>query len=159
MQLLRVSKKQLKEYVVLMVNSQKGKCAVCGEPFTARDGHVVDHCHFTGRLRGAIHRSCNGAEGAVLTMATRIDRNDEGVRYLVKLGDRVANGVALSRHDLKILSMARRCHSGVSPRVFIVGLAKYYVLYAAPKHNLIHPSHHLEFERHEGIPKEKRNWR
>ena len=35
------------------------KCWICNEKFTTDDVKVRDHCHFTGRYRGAAHRICN----------------------------------------------------------------------------------------------------
>ena len=37
------------------------KCWICNEKFTNdfKNGKVRDHCHFTGRYRGAAHNSCN----------------------------------------------------------------------------------------------------
>lgn len=156
--LARVNRKQLSEYVVLMVNKQKGKCAVCGNPFTARDDHVVDHCHYTGALRGALHRSCNAAEGSVLTMAERVSKGN-GTRYIIRVAEKIRKGKDLTKVEQRLVALAKRCHSGVNNRVYLVGLARYYIEYAKPRHNLIHPSHHLKFERHDGIPMDKRNWR
>ncbi|XP_067211748.1 uncharacterized protein [Linepithema humile] len=34
-------------------------CHVCEKPLTADDTRVRDHCHLTGRYRGAAHSSCN----------------------------------------------------------------------------------------------------
>ena len=34
------------------------KCWICNEEFND-DVKVRDHCHFTGRYRGAAHNSCN----------------------------------------------------------------------------------------------------
>ena len=35
------------------------KCWICNEKFIINDVKVRDHCHFTGRYRGAAHNSCN----------------------------------------------------------------------------------------------------
>ena len=35
------------------------KCHICFKPFTIKDPKVRDHCHYTGRCRGAAHRNCN----------------------------------------------------------------------------------------------------
>ena len=35
------------------------KCHICFEDFFPKDIKVRDHCHYTGRYRGAAHSSCN----------------------------------------------------------------------------------------------------
>ena len=37
------------------------KCWICNEKFVddVENYNVRDHCHFTGRLRGAAHKKCN----------------------------------------------------------------------------------------------------
>ena len=35
------------------------KCWMCNKEFNDEDNEVRDHCHFTGRYRGAAHNSCN----------------------------------------------------------------------------------------------------
>ena len=35
------------------------KCWICKEVFKINNKKVRDHCHFTGRYRGAAHNSCN----------------------------------------------------------------------------------------------------
>ena len=35
------------------------KCWICNKEFEEGDKKVRDHCHFTGRYRGAAHNSCN----------------------------------------------------------------------------------------------------
>ena len=35
------------------------KCWICEEEFNDDDKKVRDHCHFTGRYRGAAHNKCN----------------------------------------------------------------------------------------------------
>ena len=35
------------------------KCHMCFGPFTRKNPEVRDHCHYSGRYRGAAHRNCN----------------------------------------------------------------------------------------------------
>ena len=34
-------------------------CHICEVKFDGSDNKVIDHDHFTGKYRGAVHRSCN----------------------------------------------------------------------------------------------------
>lgn len=60
-----------------LAKDQGGVCPLCHEPLdfsikgVTGDSVVVDHCHITGRIRGALHRSCNGGEGKVASAAGR----------------------------------------------------------------------------------------
>ena len=157
MALVRVGKKVIKEYTELMRGTQDNKCAVCHEPFTFKDNAVLDHCHFTGHLRAVLHRSCNSAEGRVLSMAEKIS-GGKGVPYLVHIAKKVYASITLTALDTKVVNACARGHSGVSGRTYIVGLATYYIRYEIPKHSLIHPSHHLPFER-KGVKGVNKNWR
>ena len=39
---------------------RKSKCCwICGDAFSKEDKKVRDHCHYTGKFRGAAHNSCN----------------------------------------------------------------------------------------------------
>src|SRR5699024_1755463 len=38
---------------------QSTKCHFCNNKFTENDQKVRDHCHITGKFRGAAHNSCN----------------------------------------------------------------------------------------------------
>ncbi len=69
-----------------LVKRQLNKCAICGKPFTRRDDSVVDHCHETGYIRGALHRSCNQAEGRVKTKARLGHKGVSAYEYLIGLG-------------------------------------------------------------------------
>lgn len=44
-----------------MLDSQGGKCAICGadRPGKAHKNFAVDHCHATGRVRGLLCVRCN----------------------------------------------------------------------------------------------------
>ena len=39
-------------------NKQK-ICYICKKEFEIRDHKVRDHCHYTGKYRGAAHNICN----------------------------------------------------------------------------------------------------
>lgn len=52
-----------------LVKRQGGKCEICQKPFTQKDKPVLDHCHTSGFIRGALHNSCNGAEGKIKAKA------------------------------------------------------------------------------------------
>lgn len=69
-----------------LVKRQGNKCAVCGKPFTPRDRAVLDHCHDTGFIRGALHNSCNGAEGRVKTKARLGHKGISSADYIIGLG-------------------------------------------------------------------------
>ena len=69
-----------------LIKKQRGRCAVCGLPFTNRDGAVLDHCHDTGYIRGALHRSCNQAEGRVKTKARLGHKGVSAANYIIGLG-------------------------------------------------------------------------
>lgn len=69
-----------------LVKKQGGKCAVCNEPFTKRDGPCVDHCHNTGYIRGALHRSCNQAEGRIKSKANLGHKGVSSPDYVIGLG-------------------------------------------------------------------------
>ena len=38
---------------------QATHCSICGKKFQPEDEKVRDHCHFTGKYRGAAHVTCN----------------------------------------------------------------------------------------------------
>ena len=35
------------------------KCHICGEKYTDKDVHIIDHCHITGKFRGSALQECN----------------------------------------------------------------------------------------------------
>ena len=69
-----------------LLAKQGKKCEVCGNPFTPRDYPVLDHDHTTGYIRGALHNSCNGAEGRVKTKAHLGHKGVSADDYLIGLG-------------------------------------------------------------------------
>ncbi len=77
---------EVKSVLDQLVGKQGKKCAVCGKPFTPRDRPVLDHCHTTGFIRGALHNSCNGAEGRVKTKAMLGHKGVSSADYIIGLG-------------------------------------------------------------------------
>lgn len=77
MTLRRITRGQIRSVAMKLAKEQGGVCLLCGGAldFSIKgakgDSVVVDHCHITGRIRGALHRSCNGGEGKVASAAGR----------------------------------------------------------------------------------------
>ena len=44
---------------------QGNKCLICKKPFSSSKPSVIDHCHDTGVIRGALHSGCNTSLGIV----------------------------------------------------------------------------------------------
>ena len=69
MALRKITRGQLRAVGMQLAKAQGGVCPLCKKEldFTIKgnkgDGVVIDHDHITGRIRGALHRSCNGGEG------------------------------------------------------------------------------------------------
>jgi hypothetical protein len=59
------------------LKSAAGMCEWCGEPFGPK-GHVVEHDHTTGALRGLVCHPCNVIEG-------HLRSRDHGEKLLAKL--------------------------------------------------------------------------
>lgn len=76
MTLRKISRAQLRNWTILQLRSQDGRCRLCGEPIDTsvqgrKSDYVADHDHETGEIRGILHRSCNAAEGKVANAAGR----------------------------------------------------------------------------------------
>ena len=65
---------------------QGNKCAICGHPFSVRDGPALDHDHKTGVIRGVLHLSCNQAEGRIKSKASLGHRGISPEKYTIGLG-------------------------------------------------------------------------
>ena len=80
----------LEEYAQI-IETQQGKCAICGVLFTANPSGVrntlkptfprIDHDHVTGRIRGVLCFHCNAALGHV---RDNVDVIANMIRYLTR---------------------------------------------------------------------------
>ena len=86
MSIRKLKASQVEDVRKQLVAKQRGLCAICARPFTKKDGDVLDHDHTTGFIRGAIHRSCNGVEGRVKTLAYRSHTGVSPEDYIIGLG-------------------------------------------------------------------------
>lgn len=73
MQPRKLTRSQLRPLGMRMLQEQGGVCSLCGKPvdLSIKGEMVIDHDHETGQVRGALHRSCNAAEGKVANAAGR----------------------------------------------------------------------------------------
>lgn len=82
----RLKPTQVPDVLKKIVARQNHVCAVCGHAFTKRDYAVLDHDHDTGFIRGALHNSCNGAEGRIKSKARLGHKGVDAYDYLIGLG-------------------------------------------------------------------------
>ena len=73
MAIRKIARGQLRNVALKMLAEQGGVCPLCQKPIDPNEkgSMVVDHCHVTGRIRGALHRSCNSGEGKVFNAVGR----------------------------------------------------------------------------------------
>lgn len=81
------SQKYYADYDALF-EKQDGKCGICGEPETIKDGRngkrkklALDHCHSSGKLRGLLCTGCNTGLGCFADDRTRLSA---AITYLDK---------------------------------------------------------------------------
>jgi len=67
-----------------ILQAQGHRCAIC-QTTLPNDGAVLDHCHTTGAIRGALCRNCNGIEGKVHNLARRAKRKYTPTWWLGRL--------------------------------------------------------------------------
>jgi hypothetical protein len=75
---------EIKAFREKQIKKQKGICPLCKEELLPKDA-TLDHCHETGHVRQALHRSCNSAEGRILMWAGRRSRGDSAPDFLRNL--------------------------------------------------------------------------
>lgn len=74
---MRLTAKTLAVWRQDAVAQQGGKCKLCGLPFRTTDPAVADHDHRTGKMRGALHRSCNSMLGHIENNRARYGLRDD----------------------------------------------------------------------------------
>lgn len=74
----------IKELREKQVRKQRHICPLCKEPMTYEEA-TLDHCHTTGHIRQALHRSCNSAEGRILHWAGVRSRGDDPLFFIQNL--------------------------------------------------------------------------
>lgn len=69
----KLTRSQIRPTAMKLLKDQGGVCALCGHTIdlSIKGELVLDHDHETGLVRGALHRSCNAAEGKVANAAGR----------------------------------------------------------------------------------------
>lgn len=74
----KIMRSQVRQVALKLYKQQGSVCALCGLPIDLKiKGELVlDHDHKTGQIRGALHRSCNAAEGKVANAAGRWGSKD-----------------------------------------------------------------------------------
>ena len=80
----KLKSKDIKEYRESLIRKQRGVCPLCKEELLPEDS-TLDHCHQTGHVRQALHRSCNSAEGRILQWAGRRSRGEDPIEFLKNL--------------------------------------------------------------------------
>ncbi|BAS69541.1 putative DNA endonuclease VII [Pectobacterium phage PPWS1] len=87
----KLARSQVRPTAMRLLQQQGGVCPLCGNPvdLTEKGALVLDHDHETGQVRGALHRSCNSAEGKVANAAGRWGaksmRYDDIIPFLERL--------------------------------------------------------------------------
>lgn len=83
---MQLTTNKIKPYREKRLEEQGGICPLCG--LEIEDGQAtLDHCHDSGHVRQVLHRSCNGAEGRILSWAGQRSKGDNPVEFLHNLLD------------------------------------------------------------------------
>lgn len=72
---MKLKQKQIKQYREHLIKLQQNQCPLCQSELLPEDA-VLDHDHETGHIRFALHRSCNSAEGRIVSWAKRSRAQD-----------------------------------------------------------------------------------
>lgn len=80
----KLKTQEIKLWRERFVKKQGYICPLCKEHLKVEDA-VLDHCHDTGHIRCALHRSCNSAEGRVKEWAGKRSRGTDPDLWLRNL--------------------------------------------------------------------------
>lgn len=83
METSRLKHSDIKKYRERLLKQQRYKCPLCQQELLPEDA-VLDHDHETGHVRRVLHRSCNQAEGRILSWAKR-SRSDNPKQFVKNL--------------------------------------------------------------------------
>ena len=72
---MRLKTSEIKEYREKLLKEQKYICPLCNTRIAKHEA-TLDHSHSTGKIRQVLHRSCNQAEGRILSWAKRSRSNN-----------------------------------------------------------------------------------
>jgi len=72
---MRLKPKEIKQYRLKLLRQQQYMCPLCDTNILPHEA-TLDHDHGTGRVRRVLHRSCNQAEGRILSWIKRSRSQD-----------------------------------------------------------------------------------
>lgn len=72
---MRIKQSEIKLYREKLLKEQGYICPLCKTKITKQEA-TLDHDHETGKIRQVLHRSCNQAEGRILSWAKRSRSKD-----------------------------------------------------------------------------------
>lgn len=82
---MRLKSKEIKKYRAELLREQKSICPLCETPILPGED-TLDHDHGTGHIRRVLHRSCNHAEGRILSWIKR-SRGTDPVSFLQNMAE------------------------------------------------------------------------
>jgi hypothetical protein len=99
---MKLTNSQLRDHVKQMWATQGQKCRLCKLPLVFDANCVGDHCHKTGKLRGAVHRRCNSLLGKLENNAPRFGFGAPGQleAFLYGVGDYLRTATSPYIHPL-----------------------------------------------------------
>lgn len=81
---MRIKTAQIPVVKAQILKRQEGRCPLCTKGITVAEA-CLDHDHYTGLIRGALCRNCNGIEGKVKGLALRGRRLLSQKQYIANI--------------------------------------------------------------------------